>query len=322
VRWQPLPAASNAPAARLLGGLGSGAVGDVRERRVPGSQPGIEIAVLDWGGSGPLALLHHANGFCAGLWDEVAVGLRRRFRVLAIDARGHGDSSKPESPEAYAWHHFVEDLECVGRRLADDEGGGRIGLGIGHSFGGAALLTAAARCPDLFESLLLLDPVLIGDLPRPDASQGIDPGIQLAERSRRRRAVWPSRAEALEAWENHAFFVAWTPEARELYARWGLRERPDGQVELKCPPAVEAAVFEYGGKLFPRDEVHRIDAPTLFVRADRGTFSLDAYRLLAERMPRGRVESRDLGHLMVMEDPRAVVEIALCFADADQDSTG
>lgn len=297
-------------------------MGDVRERRVPGSQPGIEIAVLDWGGTGPLALLHHANGFCAGLWDEVAVGLRRRFRVLAIDARGHGDSSKPESPEAYAWHHFVEDLACVGRRLADDDGGGCIGLGIGHSFGGAALLTAAARRPDLFESLLLLDPVLIGNLPRPAVPKGIEPGPLLAERTRRRRAVWPSRAEALEAWENHAFFVAWTPEARELYARWGLRERPDGQVELKCPPALEAAVFENGGTLFPLDEVHRIQAPTLFVHADRGTFTLEAYRLLAERMPRASVESHGLGHLMVMEDPRAVVEIALSFADAAQDSTG
>jgi pimeloyl-ACP methyl ester carboxylesterase len=252
----------------------------------------------------------------------VAAGLRGRFRVLAIDARGHGDSSKPESPEAYAWHHFVEDLECVGRRLADDEGGGRIGLGIGHSFGGAALLTAAAHCPDLFESLLLLDPVLIGELPRPHVPKGIDPGVHLAERTRRRRAVWPSRAEALEAWENHAFYVAWTPEARQLFARWGLRDRPDGQVELKCPPAAEAAVFENGGTLFPLDEVHRIRVPTLFVHADRGTFALDTYRLLAERMPGGRVESHGLGHLMVMEDPQAVVEIALSFADADQDSTG
>ena len=282
----------------------------------------MEIAVLDWGGSGPLALLHHANGFCAGLWDAVAAGLRGRFRVMALDARGHGDSSKPESPEAYAWRHFVEDLVCVGRRLADDEGGGRIGLGIGHSFGGAALLTAAARRPELFESLLLLDPVLIGDLPRPNVPQGINPASQLAERTRRRRAVWPSRAAAVQAWENHAFYVAWTPEARELYARWGLRERSDGQVELKCPPAVEAAVFENGGTLFPLDEVHRIPVPTLFVHAGRGTFALDTYELLAERMPHGRVESRDLGHLMVMEDPADVVEIALGFSGAAQDSTG
>jgi pimeloyl-ACP methyl ester carboxylesterase len=116
--------------------------------------------------------------------------------------------------------------------------------------------------------------------------------------------------------------LAWTPEAREAYARWGLRERPDGQVELKCPPAVEAAVFERGGTLFPLEEVHRIQAPTLFVHASRGTFSVDAYRLLAGRMPRGRVESRDLGHLMVMEDPEAVVEIATGFVGAVQDWTG
>ena len=164
--------------------------------------------------------------------------------------------------------------------------------------------------------------MLIGDEPRPHIPAGVDHGALLAERTRRRRAVWPSREAAQRAWENHAFFVAWTPEARERYARWGLRERADGQVELKCPPAVEAAVFANGGTLFPLDDVHRVPAPTLFLHAGRGNFAPETYGRLAERMPGGRVESRDLGHLMVMEDPGAVAEIALAFAAEAQDSTG
>ena len=39
---------------------------DVIRRRVSLAS-GLEIALLDFGGDGPLALLHHANGFCAGL---------------------------------------------------------------------------------------------------------------------------------------------------------------------------------------------------------------------------------------------------------------
>ena len=58
----------------------------------------IEIAGLDWGGDGPIALLNHANGFCAATWGLVAGKLCERFRVVGIDARGHGDSdTRPAS---------------------------------------------------------------------------------------------------------------------------------------------------------------------------------------------------------------------------------
>ena len=55
----------------------------------------------------PLALLHHANGFCGGMWALVVEALGDDFHCLALDARGHGDSSKPEADAAYAWSCFA-----------------------------------------------------------------------------------------------------------------------------------------------------------------------------------------------------------------------
>ena len=43
---------------------------------------GVEIAALDWRGDGPLMLLHHANGFCKGVWALVADALRHRWRIV------------------------------------------------------------------------------------------------------------------------------------------------------------------------------------------------------------------------------------------------
>ena len=71
-------------------------------RRIQLPETEIEIALLDWGGDGPLALLHHANGFCAGVWGCLIEALEGRFRFVAMEARGHGDSSKPEGDDAYA----------------------------------------------------------------------------------------------------------------------------------------------------------------------------------------------------------------------------
>lgn len=283
-----------------------------------GSDPGVRIALLQWGDQGPVVLAHHANGFCAGQWSEVAEALAPRFRVVAMDARGHGNSSKPEDPAAYGWHHFVADWLAVAEQVASEAPGGRIALGVGHSFGGAALCMAAAERPALFDALLMLDPVIFA----PDfaARMGSAPGEHPAEKSARRRSLWPSREEAVALWAERAFFTTWTSRARELYAEWGLADRADGQVELKCPPEVEAAIFRSGGTIDPLPVADRITADSLFVHAARGNFELESYRRIAARMPSARAESADVGHLMLMEDPNFVVEAALRLLD--QDSTG
>jgi pimeloyl-ACP methyl ester carboxylesterase len=133
---------------------------DASRRRITLEASGVEIALLDWGGDGPLALLHHANGFCAATWALVAERLRPHFRVVAMDARGHGHSTKLADETAYAWPRFGEDAAAVARSLAADHPDGRIALGLGHSFGGTSLMLASAEVPDLFERLVLVDPVL------------------------------------------------------------------------------------------------------------------------------------------------------------------
>ncbi len=58
---------------------------------------GIRLAYLDFGGGGPPAVLHHPTGFLSWVWAPIAERLAQRYRVFALDARGHGDSDKPES---------------------------------------------------------------------------------------------------------------------------------------------------------------------------------------------------------------------------------
>ena len=47
---------------------------------------------LDWGGSGHPILLLHGGGLNAHTWDVVCLMLRDRYRCVALDQRGHGDS--------------------------------------------------------------------------------------------------------------------------------------------------------------------------------------------------------------------------------------
>lgn len=265
---------------------------------------GIELAALEWGEpTAPIVLLHHANGFCKGIWAVIADALRARSRVVAIDARGHGDSAQPEGPHAYAWSRFADDLLAVATQLRALSGH-PIALGVGHSFGGTAMIGAAARQDDLFARLVLIDPVIP---PPPGTAGGRQPHIDhLVGRARRRRAEWPSR-QAARAWcASRPLFRAWQPEAIELYLLDGLRERADGSLALKCPPAVEAAVFAGSAGTDVFDLARRVHTPMELLWAARGDFPRPLYEALAAVAPQARVETVDAGHLVPMEQPDTV----------------
>jgi pimeloyl-ACP methyl ester carboxylesterase len=286
---------------------------DVKRRRLALPDRGVEIALLDWGGRGPLALLHHANGFCAATLDLVARPLRDRFRVIGMDARGHGDSSRASGERPYAWGEFGADLAAVARVLAAEEGG-RIALGLGHSFGGTSMLLAAAEEPALFERLVLVDPVLHpprdAAIPSTERSEG---AARLVERASRRRAVFPDRDAARENWRDKELFAEWDPRAFDLYLGEGMAERPDGQVELKCAAETEAAVYSEGALASVWGPTEKLAVPTLILWARRGNFPRAIFEAFAARLADARIQDVDAGHLIPMERPELVVDAVRAF---------
>ena len=277
---------------------------------------GVELAVTDFGGSGPIAVLSHANGFCGALYAPIAEQLRDRYRVLAFDSRGHGDSSVPEpaGAGAYEWSEFALDWGAVARCLCDRVGSSRVELGVGHSFGGTSLLRAAATEPDLFRRLVVIDPVILPPPPERAGSYQGGGRHPMAVTAERRTAVFPSREAARQSWSRRAVFEDWADGVLELYLEHGFRDRRDGAVELKCSPSVEAAVYQTG----PREDLFEVlpdlRNPTVWLHAAKGNFPV----ALAERAAAlsAAIEMRSLcrGHLMAMTHPLEVAGILLDWA--------
>src|SRR5688572_7742728 len=75
----------------------------------------VRLRLHEWGDptGEPLVLCHgmwdHARGF-----DLLAPLLAERYRVIGIDARGHGGSSWTD---AYGWAEDVLDITCVLRSI-------------------------------------------------------------------------------------------------------------------------------------------------------------------------------------------------------------
>jgi pimeloyl-ACP methyl ester carboxylesterase len=281
----------------------------VTRRRVRGGSPGVEIALLDWGGTGDLALLHHANGFCGATLAPIAKALSSRFRVVAVDARGHGDSTHPEpgaDVEPFHANTFIADLVAALPPILELVGRDRVELAIGHSIGGAVVLGAAEEVPDLFARILLCDPVIFPAM-TPEQKASRTRGSVMVEGALKRRERFPSREEAFEHFRTRSLFSQFPAEALALYVAEGLGPTADGDFALKCDREVEAAIFGGGAMIDLYDRADRVTAEVLFLHALRGNFVRDVYDRLAAKMPRARVESLDVGHLFPMEAPAEVL---------------
>ena len=285
-----------------------------------GTRGGLGISGLDWGGDKPVALLNHANGFCAATLAPLAQRLRSRYRVIAVDARGQGDSDVPELPEGVAWERFADDLAAVARKILAETGRERIDYAIGSSFGGTCSAIAEARHPGIFARIAMLDPPLhLSD--EWLKKTGLDPAVresarpELVEQARKRKSVWPSRQVVRKAWKDKPTFLTWSREAFDLYINEGFRDLPDGSVELKCSPEVEAAVFESTSPDADIFEMARaVTCPTLLVHARRGHFPPAIHELFASRFRNGVLLVANAGHLMPLEDPDFCARLVLDFA--------
>ena len=278
------------------------------------------ISGLDFGGSGPLAILSHANGFCAATWALVAPRLTARYHVVALDARGHGDSDPPPVLDDGLWDLFVSDLTSVALQLLEETGEPQVAYGIGNSMGGIVTAVAESRHPGLFERIAMLDPP-IHPTPALVTALGLaletEPGNgkeSLVDLTRRRRAVWPSRGAAREAWRDKPMFAAMKEAAFELYLQEGLAEQADGQVALKCDPRVEAHVFLTTGGLNFLDYGPKVAVPVLLVHAEKGHMPQPLFQELVKFFPHGTLEAAPCGHLLPMEAPALTAGLLLDFA--------
>ncbi|MEM9615655.1 MAG: alpha/beta hydrolase [Actinomycetota bacterium] len=88
---------------------------------------GVTLRYTEAGDGDPLILIHGWNQ-TAALFERQVAGLSDRFRVIALDLRGHGDSDAPDF--GYRMSRHAMDL----RTVIDEVAGGEAHV-LGHSMG-------------------------------------------------------------------------------------------------------------------------------------------------------------------------------------------
>ena len=191
-------------------------------------------------------MLLHPNGFCAGLFDPIARRLAAggTFHPIGVDLRGHGATDKPEPPGPYHYDGMAGDVIAVLDALGFEE----VDI-VGGSLGGGVAIHVDRRQPGRARRLMLCEPIALAT----NADRLPDQAHPLAVGALRRKVLWPSRDAVIDSYGSRPPMNRLAPDALAAYIAWGTIDRPDGQVELACPPAVEAAIF---GSAISREGVH------------------------------------------------------------------
>lgn len=151
---------------------------DVRRLDLPGQ--GVRLSALEWRPAREAAgsrriLLHHGLASSAGFWGPTAARLAGHVplradpasgvptadaalaapahHVVALDARGHGGSDRPD--DGYDFATVTADLDGVLEALGWTAGPRP--LLVGHSWGGNVVLEYAARHPQVAAGIALID---------------------------------------------------------------------------------------------------------------------------------------------------------------------
>jgi pimeloyl-ACP methyl ester carboxylesterase len=252
---------------------------------------GLRIHFRDWRGpapDAPVLLLLHGFASHARTWDVFAPAFATRFRVVAADARGHGESQWSPASD-YAADAQVSDVIGLVGALGYD----RIAL-IGISMGGRTAYTLAARYPDLVERLVVVD---------------ISPSIMATGSDRIRRNVEASNRFASIDEAVQAQLAQWPTAPAELVRRrvtHNLLLTDDGQFTWRY----DAALRRPGGLARPAPEdgwpsLAQIMAPTLLLRgANSDILSAEDAARFVKTVPDAELaEIADAGHSIALEQP-------------------
>lgn len=118
---------------------------------------GVTLAYdVSGGADSPAVVLHHPLAANRSFWDDLTGRLQRSYRVLRLDARGHGESEAPKG--VYSFDTLAKDvvalMDHAGIEKATFLGlsmGGMIGqyLGLDHAkrFNGLILVATSSRVP-------------------------------------------------------------------------------------------------------------------------------------------------------------------------------
>jgi pimeloyl-ACP methyl ester carboxylesterase len=257
----------------------------------------VNLHYLDYGGPGPLTLVCvHGGGANAHWFDFVGPSLAQACRVLAVDLRGHGDSTWAEPP-VYTFEAHMQDLRVLlhAERITRP-------LLMGHSMGGILLTQYAGTWPQDVGALIVCDS-------RPVFSD--EAAETLQQLGRRAGREYPTLEDYTVHFRIRPDGLRAAPEMHRYIARSAARQLPNGMWIHK----LDRRAYAQRGPVNTLPFWQRLSCPALVLRAEHSVRLTPALlQQVKEVCPHMEwAEVPEAGHHLMLDQPEPTVALVREF---------
>ncbi len=183
-------------------------------------------------------------------------------------------------------------------------------IGIGHSTGGTLILIAASIKPELFEKVILIDPILYNPWKRRIIKAmkiiGLKNYIGPVKRTLKRKSFFQSLNNAKEHFKTKKLFQHFNKHCFSDYLKYGLKKRKNG-FELAFSKEIEAEIYRSTYTKLPKG-ISKLKG-TLIYGNKSTLFKKSDVNWWKNSFPNFNTIAFDGGHLFPLEKPTQTAEM-------------
>lgn len=255
----------------------------------------------------PPAHFYGGNGFTAGVYLPLLTKLSERFTITSLAMRGY-------------WH----DLPTVKKLTREEDADILIDflentqdkpiVGIGHSQGATATAIAAAKRPELFSQLYLIEPVTFTKSQTQmmnSAPHEVKITQEPFKSTLAKQTDWESIAAYYDYLRAQRAFKRIDDDNLALFAKHSLIQNEQGQYSLLFAPEQElASYFDTPFVTDALEDLNTLRLPYTIIVGKPSLFISEQVRKVWQHVvPADRlIEFSDNGHLLPMETPEACAQ--------------
>ncbi len=259
----------------------------------------------------PRLHFYHANSYPFPCYREFLSQLEPHFSVFGLALRPAWNLTG-EPTRGLRWGKYADDLIA----FLESRQQGPV-IGVGHSIGAATTMIAAARRPDLFSKLVLIDPVFLPGMHT--ALLAMMPWFQQKKTPMVRRALgrpdsWQSPQECIDFHASKRAYANFSPEVLQDFADGALfHHRKSDEFRLAFPKRWEAHVYATAPVIWPT--LRRLKTPALGIRGGKTDVLKESMwqRWQGMHPEHSFTQLDELGHLAPLEGPELTAQTVLRY---------
>ena len=273
-----------------------------------------QIPFQDFGGTGPILHFAHANGFPPLTYNEFLKPFTQTHKVIALE---HRPLWQKEPHKNITWDVVADDIIA----FLDQQKCKKV-IGMGHSLGAVSTMFAAIKRPDLFEKIILIEPVFlplplllfIHYFPLPKSWKL--KANRLIDITLKRRDIWDTREEIYESYRKKKLFKRVSDQTLKDYLATGIIENDAGKYTLRYSKYWEVHFFRQAPKVWQK--LKQVQVPVLGIRGNEtDTIMPSAWKRWQRIRPDHQlINIANAGHLVPLELPEIVQKCVYEFLNS------